>query len=70
MSAQDAIANKLDQDRQERLKWWHDAKFGMFIHWGCYSVLGRGEQVIVRDLMPLSEYQGVADAFCPAPDWA
>jgi len=24
-----------------RMKWWRDAKYGMFIHWGLYSVLGR-----------------------------
>ena len=22
----------------ERMAWWHDAKFGMFIHWGLYSI--------------------------------
>ena len=22
-------------DRERRMKWWHEAKFGMFIHWGC-----------------------------------
>src|SRR5215469_16311662 len=24
--------------REERMQWWRDAKFGMFIHWGVYSV--------------------------------
>lgn len=52
------------------MAWWHDAKFGMFVHWGCYSVLGRGEQVLVRDLMPLDEYSALADRFQPAADWA
>jgi alpha-L-fucosidase len=58
------------RDREERMAWWHDAKFGMFVHWGCYSVLGRGEQVIVRDLMPIVEYKKLADRFRPASDWA
>lgn len=57
-------------DRETRMAWWHEAKFGMFVHWGCYSVLGRGEQVIVRDLMPLDEYRELADRFHPAADWA
>ena len=57
-------------DREQRMAWWHDAKFGMFVHWGCYSVLGRGEQIIVRDLMPVAEYKEVADRFHPASDWA
>jgi alpha-L-fucosidase len=34
------------QPSPENLKarqWFQDAKFGLFIHWGVYSVLGRGE---------------------------
>ncbi len=57
-------------DRSERMVWWHEAKFGMFVHWGCYSVLGRGEQVIMRDMMPLDEYGELAEKFQPAEDWA
>ncbi|MFD2832649.1 alpha-L-fucosidase [Gramella sp. AN32] len=36
---------KLSDD--ERMEWWRDAKFGMFIHWGAYSIIGgeRGEQI-------------------------
>ena len=26
--------------QSERMQWWSDARFGMFIHWGTYSVLG------------------------------
>ena len=52
------------------MAWWHDAKFGMFVHWGCYSALGRGEQVLMRDHMPLDEYMKIADDFKPAADWA
>jgi len=55
---------------QQRMRWWHDAKLGMFIHWGCYSVLNRGEQIMLRDQMPLAEYDRIADQFHPAPDWA
>ncbi|MHC4200169.1 MAG: alpha-L-fucosidase, partial [Planctomycetota bacterium] len=32
----------------------------MFVHWGCYSVLGRGEQILPRDFMPFDEYREVA----------
>jgi hypothetical protein len=31
--------------RETRLSWWHDAKFGMFIHWGIYAIPGRGATV-------------------------
>ena len=27
-------------DRERRMKWWHEARFGMFIHWGLYAVIG------------------------------
>jgi alpha-L-fucosidase len=59
-----------DPNQQDRLAWWKQAKLGMFVHWGCYSVLGRGEQVILRDHMPLTEYMAIADRFKPAEDWA
>src|SRR6266496_1491894 len=26
--------------RDERLQWWREARFGMFVHWGVYSCLG------------------------------
>ena len=62
--------SKWDDNRAERMKWWHDAKFGMFVHWGLYSHYGKGEQVIVRDHMPLDEYIGIADDFKPNEGWA
>ncbi|MCK0146722.1 alpha-L-fucosidase [Arenibacter sp. F26102] len=36
---------KLSDD--ERMEWWRDAKFGMFLHWGAYSIIGgeRGDQI-------------------------
>lgn len=35
------------QDTQiEMQQWFRDARFGMFIHWGVYSVLGAGEWVM------------------------
>lgn len=43
--SQEKKARKLSDD--ERMAWWRDAKFGMFIHWGAYSIIGgeRGEQI-------------------------
>jgi len=61
-------------DRERRMKWWHEAKFGMFIHWGLYSVRGRHEWVMENEGIPVSEYQKLADRFTPKPnaarDWA
>lgn len=60
----------MTEAKNQRMKWWRDAKFGMFVHWGCYSVLGRGEQIMARDWMPFDEYTELAEKFDPDPDWA
>lgn len=36
--------------------WFNEARYGMFIHWGAYSVAGRGEWVANRELIPKDEY--------------
>jgi len=59
-----------EHSAEARMKWFRDARFGTFVHWGMYSVLGRGEQIMCRDLMPLSEYEPYADQFKPRGDWA
>ena len=55
-------------------QWFSDARFGMFIHWGLYSMVGRGEQVLFREHLKQSEYAKLADRFNPTrydPDaWA
>ena len=50
--------------------WFADARLGMFVHWGMHSVLGRGEQIMYRDLIPLAQFEALAADFRPAPDWA
>ncbi len=63
-----------DADRARRMKWWHEAKFGMFIHWGLYSVLGRHEWAMEQEGIPVEEYEQLAKQFTPKPnaarDWA
>jgi alpha-L-fucosidase len=39
------------------LEWFHQSRYGMFIHWGPYSVAARGEWVLNREMIFLSEYQ-------------
>ena len=34
---------KVEKLSEEQMKWFRDAKFGMFIHWGVFSMLGKGE---------------------------
>ncbi|MCC7495070.1 MAG: alpha-L-fucosidase [Fimbriimonadaceae bacterium] len=36
--------------------WFREAKFGMFIHWGIYALLGKGEWIRTVDQIPLEEY--------------
>src|SRR5580693_2812256 len=49
-----------DADRTRRMKWWHEARFGMFIHWGLYSTLGRHEWAMEEEGIPVSEYEQLA----------
>ena len=44
------------KEYEERMKWYQDARFGMFIHWGLYSIPARGEWVRSTEEMPEEEY--------------
>ncbi|MDZ7373447.1 MAG: alpha-L-fucosidase [candidate division KSB1 bacterium] len=50
---------------QDRTQWFRDAKYGMFIHWGVYAMLGRHEWVREMCHIPLAEYQYYVDNFNP-----
>jgi alpha-L-fucosidase len=67
-----ALANPAggDADREQRMKWWHEARFGMFIHWGLYSQLGRHEWVMENEGIPVAEYEQLAKQFKPKPNAA
>ena len=43
-----------------------DARFGIFIHWGIYSMLGQGEWVMNNRGIPYDEYKRFADGFYPS----
>jgi alpha-L-fucosidase len=47
------------------MRWWREARFGMFIHWGLYSQLARGEWVMNRDCIPVDVYEKLADSWNP-----
>lgn len=57
----------------EARQWFQDAKFGMFIHWGVYSVAERGEWVMENENIPVSAYEPLAAKFNPtefdAAEW-
>ncbi len=56
------------------MAWWHEAKFGMFIHWGLYSVIGQHEWAKEHEGVPIPQYEILAKHFHPKPnaarDWA
>ncbi len=55
-------------DRARRMAWWHEARFGMFVHFGLYSILGRHEWVQNNEQIPQDEYDLLADRFDPEPN--
>ena len=63
-----AAAAPGDADRARRMKWWHEARFGMFVHWGLYSVLGRHEWAMETEGIPVEEYEQLAARFNPTPN--
>ncbi|UCH13937.1 MAG: alpha-L-fucosidase [Bacteroidales bacterium] len=54
-----------NQDQNPRLQWWQEARFGMFIHFGIYSIPGRGEWVRSVERISNEEYQPYVDEFNP-----
>lgn len=52
-----------DNPKEANLKWFKNAEYGMFIHYGLYSILGKGEWVQLKDTIPVSEYEKLKDRF-------
>ena len=51
-----AVPRETDEARAERLAWWRDSRFGMFIHFGLYSMAGRHEWVKSIEAIPDETY--------------
>ncbi len=78
---QNVEAKILTEENSPKMKWWKDAKFGMFIHWGIYSVpAGKwennttyGEWIMHTAKIPRSTYSAIAKDFNPtkfnAEEW-
>jgi alpha-L-fucosidase len=72
-----------EQERDRRLKWFREARFGLMIHWGLYSVPagewkgklipGLGEWIMNRARIPVTEYEQLTKQFNPvkfnADEW-
>ncbi|MCY2953081.1 MAG: alpha-L-fucosidase [Planctomycetota bacterium] len=63
--------------REQRIQWWREARFGMFIHWGLYSIpagvwkdkvhaTGYSEWLMFAEKIPAREYELLAGRFNPA----
>lgn len=60
-------------EKETRMKWWTDATFGMFIHWGLYAIpageyMGKGggaEWIMHTHKIPIPEYEKFASQFNP-----
>lgn len=79
----DPYANETPAQRDARMQWWREARFGMFIHWGVYAVPagtyngkqvgGIGEWIMNHGKIPMAEYQAYARQFNPvkynADEW-
>ncbi len=67
--------NETTEQRDARMEWWREARFGLFIHWGVYSVPagtyngeridGIGEWILLRAKIPIAEYKEYARDFNP-----
>ena len=51
--------------RGRRRRWFNEARFGMFVHWGLYAILARGEWVMHQERIPPEEYARLAQRFRP-----
>ncbi|MBL8994803.1 MAG: alpha-L-fucosidase [Spirochaetia bacterium] len=51
------------ENSRQVLNWFTQARYGLFIHYGLYSLLGRGEWAMNREGIPLEEYQKLKDLF-------
>jgi len=69
------VVNAFAQSKPDKMDWWKEAKFGLFIHWGVYSVPagvydgkdieGIGEWIMNRGKIPTARYQAYAKEFNP-----
>lgn len=66
----DAILARAEANRSERLKPFMHDRYGMFVTWGLYARLARGEWVMNRECIPHAEYATLADDWQVDPDWA
>ncbi len=77
----DFLKTETQEEKDERMQWWRDAGFGMFIHWGLYAVpagqygeeKNHAEWIQETADIPVDEYEKYAEQFNPvkfnASEW-
>src|SRR5262245_27337770 len=70
-----ALHAETSAERDARMKWWRDARLGMFIHWGLYAapagewqgkeIPGIGEWIMNSADIPVAEYEQLTKQFNP-----
>lgn len=60
-----ATAYEPAAENLEAREWFKDSKFGLFVHWGVYSVLGDGEWVMEHQKMNVKDYEKLPSRFNP-----
>jgi alpha-L-fucosidase len=63
--AQQKIWDETPEQQKERMSWYTDARFGMFIHWGLYAQAARHEWVKNMERISDAEYQKYFEIFNP-----
>lgn len=68
------LPKETEAQKTQRMKWWTDSRFGMFIHWGLYALPARHEWVKNYERMTSEQYQKYFELFNPdlydAREWA
>ncbi|SMC77115.1 alpha-L-fucosidase [Pedobacter africanus] len=65
LQAQKKIGTETPEQKEKRMKWWTDARFGMFIHWGLYALPARHEWVQSREKISEQDYNKYFKNFNP-----
>ena len=65
LNGQNKIWDETEKEKTERLAWWTEARFGMFIHWGLYAQAAKKEWIKNHERLTNEEYQKYFDVFNP-----
>ena len=63
--SQAQLQKETEAQKIQRMKWWTDARFGMFIHWGLYALPARHEWVKNYERLTNEQYQKYFEMFNP-----